>query len=230
MPEIVKFTLFLITSYLLGSIPTAYLVAKWLYKADIRRYGSGQVGGSNIFRSFSKPTGIAVSLFDAGKGALMVWISHFLGMGTAMQIAIGLAVIIGHNWPVFLRFNAGRGLATTIGVGLYFLPLGIPPFILCALFTIFIGSSPLPLLLAVATLPLSSLALGKPLVITLGMTALLLILVIRRLTAPRSEGSSVINKRDLFVNRLLFDRDIKDGNLWITRKLSAAKIADESKK
>jgi acyl phosphate:glycerol-3-phosphate acyltransferase len=230
MPEIAQSILFLIAAYLIGSIPMSYLVVKLRYKVDIRNFGTGQVGGGNIFRSFSKPVGAIVGLYDAGKGIFLVWIAHWLGLGLAVQIAGGLAVIVGHNWPVFLRFNAGRGVATTIGVGLYLLPLGIPAFLFCALFTLFWGASPLPILLAVVTLPLSSLALGKPLVLTLGMTALLLVLIVRRLTAPKSEGAINVNQREVFVNRLLFDRDIRDGNVWIRRKPFLARTADKSKK
>ncbi len=124
-PEVLEFGLLLVAAYLVGSIPMAYLVVKWRYGEDIRQYGSGQVGASNVFRSFSKPLGVLVFIYDVGKGVLMVWIAHGLGMGLALQVAIGLAVIVGHNWPVFLHFNAGRGLATTIGVAFYLLPWGL---------------------------------------------------------------------------------------------------------
>jgi glycerol-3-phosphate acyltransferase PlsY len=77
MPELIKFILLLIASYLVGSIPMAYLVVKWRYGTDLRKHGSGQVGGSNVFRTFSKPWGALVGIFDAAKGALMVWIARF---------------------------------------------------------------------------------------------------------------------------------------------------------
>jgi glycerol-3-phosphate acyltransferase PlsY len=213
-----EFGLFLVASYFIGSIPMAFLVTRWRYHADIRKYGSGQVGASNVYRNFSKKIGILVGIYDAGKGALVVWIAHMFGMDTTMQVAIGIAVIIGHNWPVFLHFNAGRGLATTIGVSLYLLPLGIPGLLFCAIFTLIIGSSPLPLLAAVATLPLSSWGLGKPLALTLGLTAIFFILVIRRLTAPKTARSASVRTGKLLLNRFLFDRDIQDGQAWITFK------------
>lgn len=218
MTEVIKFAVFLAAAYLIGSIPVAYIVTKWRYGANIRQYGSGQVGASNVYRSFSKRTGILVGLYDASKGVLLVWIASLVGLDTTLQVAIGVAVIVGHNWPVFLHFNAGRGLATSAGVGLYLLPLGVPPFIFCAIFTLFVGSSPLPLLAAVATLPLTSWALGKPLAVTLGLTVILLILVVRRLTAPKTAHSALVSTRQLYLNRLFFDRDIRDGQAWITRK------------
>ena len=78
-------------------------------RSDIRQYGSGSAGASNVISNFSKRIGILMAIFDFGKGTLMVFIARLLGMDIVQQAAIGIAVIIGHNWPVFLRFNAGRG-------------------------------------------------------------------------------------------------------------------------
>jgi acyl phosphate:glycerol-3-phosphate acyltransferase len=230
MPEILKTVLIFLGAYLLGSIPMAYLVVKLVYKADIRKYGSGQVGGSNVYRSFSKKLGILVGIYDLAKGALIVWIASLLGLGIASQVLAGIGVVIGHNWPVFLHFNAGRGLAATIGVALFLLPMGVPAMLFFALFTLIVGSSPLPLLCAVATLPITSLALNKPLELTLGLTVLLAIMVIRRLTAPRTAVSRQVSTWELYRTRFIFDRDIKDGNAWITRKPGDSRGGDRNKK
>jgi glycerol-3-phosphate acyltransferase PlsY len=229
-----EFGLLIVGAYLVGSIPMAYLVAKWYRGEDIRKYGSGQVGASNLFRSFSKPLGITVGLYDLGKGILMVWIAQLLGMTLIMQLAIGSAVIIGHNWPVFLRFNAGRGLATTVGICLFLLPWGLIPFIAIALFTLVIGSSPLPMLLAMMSLPVTSWVLQylgrpQPLTLTLGLTFLLLLMVIRRLSAPRTLAATPVSTREFLLTRLLFDRDIKDGKTWIHRKPSGSPKPKEKK-
>ena len=221
MTDLLAWILYTIAAYLFGAIPIAFLVVKWRYGKDIRRYGSGQAGGSNVYRSFSKKLGIAVALYDILKGILVIVVARLLNLDIAHQVVMGLAVIIGHNWPVFLKFNAGRGVATSIGVGLYLLPLGIPGFLFLALLTILIGSSPLPVLAAMASLPLTSWALGKPLVLTLGLLALFLIMVLRRLTAPRSERSKDVNIWQLMLNRFLFDRDIRDAKAWVNYKPSA---------
>jgi glycerol-3-phosphate acyltransferase PlsY len=218
MPEIAGFILMIIAGYLVGSIPVAYLIVRWIYRVDIRKYGSGGVGSSNVFRNFSKPLGILVGLFDAGKGALMVWIAQLLGMELGFQIVIGSAVVVGHNWPVFLRFNAGRGLATTLGVAIFLFPVGVFVFIAGAIFTLLLGSSPLPVLVGVAAFPIASAALHEPLTLTLGLTALFLLLIFRRLSAPRTERSKLVSTRELMLNRFLFDRDIRDGKAWITLK------------
>lgn len=212
----------------------AYLVVKWRYGTDLRKHGSGQVGGSNVFRTFSKPWGALVGIFDVGKGAFMVWIAHLLGFGLPYEIGIGLAVIIGHNWPVFLNFNAGRGIATTMGVAFYLFPWGLVAFVAGAIFTLVLGSSPLPVLIGLAALPLASwflrgqLHLQEPLILTLGLLAFLLLVLIRRISAPRTARSASVCNRELFFNRFFFDRDIRDGKSWI-RASSRAK-ANSSKK
>jgi glycerol-3-phosphate acyltransferase PlsY len=210
-----EFGILLVASYLVGSIPLAYLIVRWRFKADIRQYGSRQVGGSNTYRSFSKRLGVGVAALDFGKGVLMVWIARLLGMDATMQVAVGMAAVVGHNWPVFLRFNGGRGIATGIGVAVFIVPLAIPALGFFALFTLFLGSSPLALMLGVATLPLSSWGLGEPLGVTLGLAAFFLIVIVRRLIAPKTERSAQVTTRELLVNRFFFDRDIRDGQTWI---------------
>ncbi len=173
MSDIVIFVLLVVPAYLIGSIPMAYLVVKWRYKKDIRDYGSGQVGGSNVFRSFSKRWGYAVGVYDGLKGIMMVGIAMLLGLSTAYQVVIGLAVIAGHNWPVFLRFNAGRGLATALGVCFVIYPFGIWIFVAFAIFTLLVKSSPLPALVGMAAMPVSAWIRGESNAVTLGLTALL---------------------------------------------------------
>ncbi|MDD2752933.1 MAG: glycerol-3-phosphate 1-O-acyltransferase PlsY [Candidatus Omnitrophica bacterium] len=112
-----------VISYLVGSFPTAYIFGKLLKGVDIRRVGSGNVGATNAFRVLGKGPGIAVLCIDILKGFIAV---VFLGNSSGqldtvispqlLGIILGLACIIGHNWPVFLRFKGGKGVATTLGV------------------------------------------------------------------------------------------------------------------
>jgi acyl phosphate:glycerol-3-phosphate acyltransferase len=221
---LLNFSLLLIGAYLLGSIPVSYLVVKIWRGEDIRLYGSGQAGSSAVFRQFSRWVGITVGLYDLLKGALVVWIANILDLSLAQQLAVGTAIIVGHNWPVFLKFNAGRGLAATVGV-IFFLQYeydiliwAVIVFGCIAAFTLLLGSSPVTTLLAVASMPVVSAAFGKPLTLTLGITALLLLLIIRRLTAPKTSGTASVSRRRLLFNRFFFDRDIRDGKFWIKRK------------
>jgi glycerol-3-phosphate acyltransferase PlsY len=202
-------SILLIAAYLVGSIPVAYLAVKITRGVDIRNYGTGGVGGSNVFRSFSKPMGLMVGIFDAGKGALMVWIARLLGLDIASQVAVGIAVVVGHNWSVFLRFNAGRGVSTTLGVDIVLMPWLALIIGVVILVILLIGSAPVPVLVGMALLPVFSLLFHGPLPLTLGLVGFFLIMVIRRLTAPRTDRAAKINARELFRNRILFDRDAR---------------------
>lgn len=113
-----KFVLGLVMSYLLGSIPTAYLLGKALKGIDIREHGSGNVGATNVFRVMGKGPGVIALLGDILKGVLAVaMVPDILGLtGIMHRVAMALMVVIGHNWTVFLNFQGGKGIATSLGV------------------------------------------------------------------------------------------------------------------
>src|SRR4030042_2136638 len=116
----ITFALMTICSYLLGSVPVSYIVARRYRGIDIRKYGSGHVGAGNLRRTISMKAAVPVALYDFFKGIVMVAIAEYaLGMDISQQAIVGVAVIIGHNWPVFLRFNGGRGLGARLGVSFY---------------------------------------------------------------------------------------------------------------
>ena len=206
----------------MGSVPAAYLVARWSHGIDLRRYGTGSIGVSNLWQSASKWVAMPIIPFDLGKGMLAVWIAQLLGLDVTQQVIVGLATIVGHNWSVFLRFGGGRGMLTTLGVALI-LPLinGLVPWgvivalIIAAIGTFVIHSVPLGVGVAIAALPLVSWAVGEPLPITLGFLAMFLITVIKRLVMPRTAIAASLSNRQLLLNRLLFDRDIRDREAWI---------------
>ena len=108
-------------AYLLGSVPAAYLVAK-LRGIDLKRYGTGQAGAGNLWRMTSWQFGLPAGVFDFSKGLMMIWVAELLGLDIAQQLVVGTAAIIGHNWPVFLRFSGGRGVLTLLGVALILVP------------------------------------------------------------------------------------------------------------
>jgi len=222
----IEFGLLTAGAYLFGSIPAAYLAGRWLRGIDIRKYGDGNVGSTNLMRLTSKRIAIPVVVFDLGKGALMVWIAQLLGLDITQQVVVGIAAVIGHNWPVFLRFNGGRGIFTTLGVisilspwmGLIVLVIayGLAPFHQLA-----VG-----VFLAIIFAPAGAWFLSQPLGITdrlpvtLCFLALFLVVIIRRLTAPRTVFTDSVSPGQLLVNRLLFDRDIRDRKAWINQRPS----------
>jgi len=219
----IEFGLLIVGAYLLGSVPSAYLVVRWSRGIDIRRYVSGNIGVTNLLELTSKRLGIPVIIFDLGKGAVMVWVAQLVGLGIVQQVMVGLAAIIGHNWPLFLRFNGGRGVLTTLGIVLALslinnnnlVPWGILAF--CVIFlgnALIIHNVPLGVGTGIAALPLVNWGVGEPIPLTLGYLAMFLILAIRRLAAQPPVRVTSISKKQLLVNRLLFDRDIRDREAW----------------
>ena len=220
----IAFILLTAGAYLLASVPAAYLVAKWSRGIDLRQYGTGQVGAGNLWRMTSWRLGLPVGIFDLSKGLVMVWVAQLAGLGIAEQVTVGLAAIIGHNWPIFLRFNGGRGIGASLGV-ILIVPLinNLAPWGIVTVVTIIVvgmlimHSSPLPVLTSMVALPLVSWGLGQPFPVTLGFLAMLLIIVIRRLAGRRAAIAASVSNRQLLLNRLLFDRDIRDREAWIYR-------------
>ena len=225
---VTEFVLLTIGAYLLGSVPAAYLAARWSRKMDIRQYGSGNVGVGNLWEMTSRRLSIPVIVFDLVKGAAMVWTAQLMGLGVIQQVTVGLAAIIGHNWSIFLRFNGGRGILTTMGVVFLLMPWGIVVILAGGSLTLLVKTSPLPVLGGITFLPLVSWWLGEPLPIILGFLAIFLITVIRRLTAPKSADAVSISKKQLLLNRLLFDRDIRDREEWIYKLPPEASAAEQA--
>jgi glycerol-3-phosphate acyltransferase PlsY len=109
-----------IISYLLGSIPFSYLVAR-AYGKNLYQVGSGNIGTANVWRATGKVEATLMALIgDLGKGILSVFLAQrfFLGQILPQALAAFFAVL-GHNWPIFLKFKGGRGLATLAGILLY---------------------------------------------------------------------------------------------------------------
>ena len=232
---LIEFILLLIGAYLLGSVPAAYLAARWYKGVDIRQQGTGKVGAANILSSTSRWLAIPVAVFDIGKGALMVWIAQLLGLGAAQQITVGIVAVIGHNWPVFLRFQGGRGVFTSLGVITIMSPWSGLIGAVISYTPLFFRQVALGVFIALVTLPIFSWFLSQPLgiedrlTVTLGFIALSAIGLLKRLVAPRTTLSKSVPSGQLVVNRLLFDRDIRDRKLWISRKAAEQQKSRETR-
>ena len=105
----------IITSYLVGSIPFGLIIGKLWAGIDVREYGSGNIGTSNVLRTVGPWAAITVFALDVAKGALAVYLGTLAG-GEYVRIMAGVAAIVGHNWPIYLRFKGGKGIATSLGV------------------------------------------------------------------------------------------------------------------
>jgi len=115
-----------VAAYLMGSLSFAVIVSRVMGLSDPRTYGSGNPGATNVLRSGSKAAAVVTLLFDAFKGwlpvALVQWLGPRYGLGEGVQAIAGLAAFFGHLWPVFFRFQGGKGVATALGVLIAFAP------------------------------------------------------------------------------------------------------------
>lgn len=113
-------------AYLLGSIPVGWLIANIFYHKDIRQEGSGNIGATNALRIFGTKIGILVLLLDMMKGIIAVLIAKQVIPGAHPLVSIaGLVAILGHIFPVWLKFRGGKGVATAAGVFAALAPLGL---------------------------------------------------------------------------------------------------------
>ena len=115
----------IIIGYLLGSIPTAYIVARMRKGIDIRNVGSRNMGAANVMREIGTPEGIFVGLIDIAKGAGAILIAQTLNISELWVFGAGFAALVGHNFPVFAGFRGGKGSATVIGIFLVLAPLSM---------------------------------------------------------------------------------------------------------
>ncbi len=112
----------LLFGYVLGSIPFGLLLCRACGYGDIRKIGSGNIGATNVLRTGNKLLAFLTLLFDAGKGALAVFLSlKFLG--AELPILTGLGAILGHCFPIWLKFKGGKGVSTTLGTLLAAVPV-----------------------------------------------------------------------------------------------------------
>jgi acyl phosphate:glycerol-3-phosphate acyltransferase len=117
-----------IFSYLLGSLPTSYLLGRLKAGRDIRVMGDENAGAANAYRELGARTGIIVGIIDAVKGSVVILIAQAAGLSQAIVLLSGIAAVVGHNWPIFLGFRGGRGVSTTLGI--LFVLVSIPMLVL----------------------------------------------------------------------------------------------------
>ena len=125
--SILSITLLFVVSYLIGSLNAAKILTNVLKKGpDISTLGTKNAGAWNIWMNIGKVEGLGVLLFDALKGAAVVFASRSFGFNELAVFGAGITVIAGHNWPIFFRFQGGKGFATLIGAVLVFSPESVP--------------------------------------------------------------------------------------------------------
>lgn len=159
-----SFALIVLGGYLVGSIPFGLLIARIGGAGDIRKIGSGNIGATNVLRSGRKGLAAATLLFDGGKGAFAVWLGAMAAIPQAAEIGgliAGAGAVLGHNFPVWLKFRGGKGVATTVGVMLGSVPIvGAMAAVTWIAMAIIFRYSSLAALIAMGMAPVFALLLG----------------------------------------------------------------------
>lgn len=150
--------------YFLGSIPFGLVLCRLAGYGDIRKIGSGNIGATNVLRTGNKPLALATLLLDSGKGAIAVFLCLYLFDHEAAILA-GLGAVIGHNFPIWLKFKGGKGVATTLGTLLAMAwPAGLAACVTWLLMALIFRISSLSALIALAAAPIAAWYLNMPLV------------------------------------------------------------------
>jgi glycerol-3-phosphate acyltransferase PlsY len=127
--------LILVLAYFIGSVPFALLLARRWGADDLRRVGSGNIGAANALRAFGVRAGVLVAVLDIAKGAASVALAMRLSGDARAPAAAGFVAVVGHIYPVWLRFKGGKGVATACGVFSVLTPMAVPPALLIFLAT-----------------------------------------------------------------------------------------------
>lgn len=199
--------IFLLLSYVLGSIPFGYIIAIISAKKNVLEIGWKKTSGSNVFKNVGKWQGIATILLDALKGYAAVYIAQSFGLDVIFQVLCGLMSIIGHNWSVFLKFKGGRGLGTLLGIMAAFsfktlLISSIPIILFGLVWTASIGTI---IFFIVGICVSYSLGYFESIGILLIMSSVPM--AVKRLS-PIKEA---LKDKTLFKNRILYDQDSVPG-------------------
>jgi len=213
--------LFILFSYILGSIPFGYLFTRLSTKQNILEVGWRKTSGSNVFKNIGMLQGILTGIFDIGKGYLAVRLAQSFGFSPLAQVLSGVAAVTGHNWSCFLKFSGGRGIGTFAGAGW---ALGSRIIGLSLIFPIILAiiwNASVPTILFLVTVTFLSSRFNQ--FETMGLFGLisLIPIFIKRLS-PIKEIKNAKNKWILIRNRLIFDDDKIYTKLRIKRLIKKA--------
>jgi len=205
--EILLIVIAIICAYLIGSFPSAYIVGRLRKKIDIREIGSRNMGAMNVFYKVGFVEGVLVLAVDIGKGAAAVALARWLGVPPVVELLAGAVAVIGHGFPIFLKFRGGRGGATCIGILIFLMPWGIPAYIAIFGLTLLLTRYPtLSYSVAFFCFPFIAWLVyhsGMLVAFSLGILLLPLIKYIPRIKEMRTTGGSW---RHVFLRKNLKDR------------------------
>lgn len=211
--------LLIVFGYLIGSVPAGYLAGKWIKGIDLRNYGSGTVSGSMVWEHVSHWATVPVVIFDIFKGALAAWLGLQYGGGVEVAALASIAAVIGHNWPLYLKFTGGRGLSPFAGMLLVIFPWGFAWLVVPIVIGYFLGDSAPWALASLVSMPILANWLGAPPAVSWSIIAMVMVTLLKRLQANgRPLPKDGKERRKMILRRLVFDRDIASHKDWIDRQ------------
>jgi glycerol-3-phosphate acyltransferase PlsY len=191
-----------VIGYLLGSIPFAYIAARLARGVDIRKVGGGNVGALNVMREVGTAAGIGVYLADVAKGSLAVLAAQWLGAPLLWVFAAGLAALIGHSWPVWLKFRGGQGLATGMGVLVVLVPIEFGISFAIIVIVVFITSNArFASAVGLVLLPVTIWLFGGGLGLIIYSIIIPLFSVLKALSRIKSDLASPSGRRGFIIDR-----------------------------
>jgi glycerol-3-phosphate acyltransferase PlsY len=207
-------------SYAIGSVPVAWLAGHIAKGVDIRDVGSGNTGASNIFQSVSRSLVVPVGVAQIAQGAVCALLARGLGQSDAVQACAGIAAVAANDWNPWLAFTGGRGVGQAIGVMLVLSPFALVLFILVALIGVALKAIPQFVALALVLAPLAAVIVEQPAPVAGGCLAIAALILAKRLLANSAPAVSS-PRPQVWLYRLLYDRDIRDRDAWVRRRLDA---------
>ncbi len=210
-------------SFFVGSIPSAFILARVLKGIDLRFVGSGSLGASNIGVQVGRVWMVPVILFDLlVKGMAPVLLGQTVlssGLHDSSLAIVPLVVLICHNWCCCLKFDGGRGILVLIG-SLMLLAPGVCATVLVTGLCMWLVTKnvPLTVLVGLMIMPFVALIWDAGLSVLLFTTLAILVVLLKRVLGNRGRRAKDVSRRKIIVNRILFDRDITNRIEWINGK------------
>ena len=208
--------------YLLGSIPTAYIIGKLVRGVDIRGYGSGNVGGANLYEHVGKRWVVPLVIAEIViKGGLPIVFSIYvldIDRSSAFLIGVPLLTIAGNNWSAFLKLQGGRGITVAVGTMLVLSPILWLAFAVIAFGGwVVTRSSGLWVLIALVLLPVVAFLAEDNVNLVWYCLGMLGIIALKRLSSNWTPFPDDISRKRVLLNRLVRDRDVSDRTGWVRR-------------
>jgi glycerol-3-phosphate acyltransferase PlsY len=197
-----KIILAIVIAYLLGSIPFAYIMGRLVKGVDIRKVGGGNMGAVNTMREIGPVPGFTVLLADMAKGALAILVAQWLDIPLFWVFVAGGVVVAGHNWPVWLKFKGGQGLATTLGVLLALIPVEFAiSFAIMVVVVLITSNMRLGPAIGLVFLPLIIWLMGGEIDFIVYAIALPVFCFFKSFTRLRADAARIGTKKGLIVDR-----------------------------